>query len=361
MQMNQEKESTGCAPPPPEQATQRSSLPARAAYLALSSASGFIELGSVMLAVRLGLPIPFVFAFGLTYQLGALFQNPFEFTGRQYRFMVAAASAAACASYYDARLLWVSLLLLGAGLQGLRDEAVRGTRVGTLQKRIARIGGFAVAGWLTPGLVIASSVSILLIAEALCRWSGRTEIAVKPFRRPPLGVLAGVMVIHQMHYFTYAYALPALFLGVHGLDPLPAALAFALGWISYSLAPSVLTRVPSIVVVVAGHLGVSATLIFMSWNFHNLPLLLAAWFASGFGGGTVFGIRRLVSEWRSGDTKADLDMWENVGHVLGVLMAIGLTLARPSFSLLFLAAAGSATAVAAIVAVAGHYRRGRKG
>jgi hypothetical protein len=326
----------------------------------LSFASGFLELGSVMFAVRLGLPIPAVIAFGLTYQLGALFQNPLELTGYQYRGMVVAATAAACASYWDVRLLWISLLLLSAGLQGLREEAVRGAPVGTLQKRIARVGGFAVAGWLNPALVIFSSASILLIAGALRRWSDQTENGAKPCHRPSLSLLAGVMVIHQSHYFVYAYGLPVLFLDVHNLNPVSAALAFALGWISYSIAPSVLARVPTLTVVVAGHLGVSAMLIFAASHLHSLPMILTAWFASGFGGGTVFGIRRLAVEWRSGDSKADLDTWENVGHVLGVLLAIGLTLAMPELRFLFLAAAGLATSVAAILAAKGISRCERK-
>ncbi|MCX6632361.1 MAG: hypothetical protein NTW28_32530 [Candidatus Solibacter sp.] len=321
--------------------------------------SGFIELGGVMFAARRGLPIPSVIAFGLTYQLGALFQNPMELTGRQYRGMVAVAAAAACASFWDFRLLWISLLLLGAGLQGLREEAVRRAPVGTLQKRIARIAGFSVAGWLNPALVIASSLSIILIAAVLRRWPNQADQTTRPVRRPNLSLFACVMVLHQMHYFAYCYALPILFLRVHGLNPVSAALAFAIGWISYSFAPSVLARVPTLTVVVAGHVGVSAMLLFAASNLHNLPMLLAAWFASGFGGGTVFGIRRLAVEWRTGDTKATLDMWENVGHVLGVLLAICLTLVASRVDILFLAAAGLASAVASILAVAGYFRWGR--
>ncbi|MCX6952979.1 MAG: hypothetical protein NTV51_12555 [Verrucomicrobia bacterium] len=320
-----------------------------AVYLALSFTSGFIELGSIIYAVRQAMPIPVVIGFGLIYQLGALFQNPFAFTLRQYRSMIVLAMVAAAVALWDVRFIWPALLLGSGGLQGLREDAVRRCAVGTLPKRIARIGGFATAGFFGIGMLVCASVAIMAMSEILRRRSISISVPHQPapFRFP--GVLGTAMIVHQMHYFAYAYTLPIFFIRVHGLNGLAAGLAFALGWVSYSLTPTVLRSLPTFRVVVVGHVFVAVTLVAMALTFDRLPMLLGTWFASGFGGGTVFGIRRLAVDWKNRSTTRDFDTCENIGHVLGAVFAVGLMLLASEMSLLLLTAAGFALLVASLL------------
>jgi hypothetical protein len=157
------------------------------------------------------------------------------------------------------------------------------------------------------------------------------------------------MVIHQAHYFAYAYALPYLFLAIYGLNPTSAAMAFALGWVSYSATPLVLARRPVLPTVVLGHIGVACTLLAMAFVIHRLELLLLAWFVTGFGGGTVFLIRRLEREWRPTRATAQFDVWENIGHVLGVLIAITLTSSFDNVTAMLLAGSALAAGTAMLI------------
>jgi len=326
-------------------------------YLVYSAASGFIELGAIFLAVRMHFSIVITLGLGLVYQAGALLTNPLKLTGSQYRVMIALAVFAGVATVWEPYAVFPSLFLLSAGLQGLREEALEGSRVGTFPKRVSRILGFALAGFFSPWRMVIISLLILLFAAALQARSEPLAQAPRPVQHRSLGITGIVMVMHQMHYFVYSYALPVLFFRTHGLGGVVAGLAFALGWVSYSLTPMALGRLPPLPVVVIGHVTVAVTLAFMAANLNNLPLLLAAWFASGFGGGTVFGIRSLGRRWASVDRTGNLDMWENVGHVLGVLAAITLMLVAPHDRVLFLAGAAFAMVVAGTVALTAYFRR----
>jgi hypothetical protein len=157
------------------------------------------------------------------------------------------------------------------------------------------------------------------------------------------------MVIHQAHYFAYAYALPYLFLAIYGLSPTSAALGFALGWVSYSATPLVLARRPALPTLVLGHFLVALTLLAMASMIHRLDVLLVAWFVTGFGGGTVFLIRRLEREWRPDRPAAQFDVWEHIGHVLGVLIAITLTSRFPSVTAMLLAGSVLAAGTAVLI------------
>lgn len=338
------------------QGTSQRALADPAVYLALSTASGFVELGALFLAVRSGFSTVVLLVVGLAYQIGALFTNPFALNGAQYRALVVVAALVGIVVSRVPLVLPVALLFLGVGLQGLREEVQERARVGTLAKRASRVLGFVVAGFFDArAMVVVSLVALALVSVR------RVPLEPSP-ARPRLardrsiGVAGVAMVIHQMHYFAYAYVLPVFLLRGHKLSGIAAGLAFALGWVSYSLAPALLGKLPTLQVVVVGHLAVAAALVAMAVYCDRLPLLLAAWFASGFGGGTVFGIRLLARSWASVDRTSDLDMWENVGHVLGVIAAALLMVIESRERLLFLMGAGLAFLVAGLVWVTGRAR-----
>lgn len=249
------------------------------------------------------------------------------------------------------------MLLFSAGLQGLREEALNHCQIGTLPKRAFRILGFVAAGYFRPFALPMVALLVLLMATTFGRRSASADVRERGDFGRSLGAAGVAMIVHQMHYFAYAYALPILLLRLHGLSGSATALAFTLGWVSYSLAPTLLGRLPTLSVVVVGHVAVAATLALMAMGFDDIKLLLVTWFASGFGGGTVFGIKRLAQQWSSIDRTRDLDLWENVGHVLGVIIAIGVILATRLETFLFLAGAALSLIVAIGVAIVGYARR----
>jgi hypothetical protein len=340
------------APPEPKRAIEPAIC-----YLVLSWMSGLVELGGVVFAIRSGMPVLGVLIFGLAYQLGCLFKNPLELRESQYRWLVLAASVTACIGVWYVWCVPLSISLLSAGLAGIREEARGRCAIGTLSKRLSRIVGFASVGLFVPWTLAILGLVILVIAKAQhAKVSGPARKSRIVWRRP-LGTLGLTMVVHQMHYFVYSYALPYLFVGLHGLHTTSCGLAFAVGWISYSLTPTILGRLPVVPTVVVGHLGVAASLVLMRSGYENLPILLATWFLTGFGGGTVFGIRRLSVEWPPFHTSSDLDMWENVGHVLGVALGIGVVAFFSKVDSLFITGAVLALCVAGAVGLSEFIRR----
>ena len=128
------------------------------------------------------------------------------------------------------------------------------------------------------------------------------------------------MLVHQSHYFSYCCFLPWIFIKVLAL-PLPlVGAAFALGWVSYCFAPILFQRLPPVKVFITGHLLVTVALCAICFCTHRLLPVLAAWFFSGFGGGSVYCLRDLNG--RRGSLATDLDSWENLGHVSGAAIAL---------------------------------------
>ena len=318
-------------------------------YLSLSFASGFVELGSLLYAIRLEAPTFAVIAIGLAYQLGALAQNPFALRWGRHPATPFIAVASAVVAQWDYRAVWLAVLLLSIVLQDVREETLKLASVGTFPKRVARILGFATSGSFSPLLMTLICVLVILAARMVGRLSSGHRSYSRCIPKYSTNILGAAMVLHQMHYFAYAYIMPIVFIRVHALGYWYAGLAFALGWISYSITPSVLSRLPSVSLVVYGHVCVAATLFLMACYYDRLVLLLAAWFASGFGGGTVFGIRRLAVEKVALRRTGDLDIWENVGHVVGVIVAIVVVFIDTSPRVTFLVASGLSLLVAIIV------------
>ena len=145
------------------------------------------------------------------------------------------------------------------------------------------------------------------------------------------------MLLHQTHYFVYAYVLLAAFLV--GLEPsggtatwehtANAALFFSLGWLSYISGQQLLKKIlgwPPLRASIVGHVLVSACLLIMALYAGNHTVLVVAWITGGFGGGSVYAIKELAS---LNACKADMELWEHWGHVLGVALALLLFIIVP--------------------------------
>ena len=164
-------------------------------FLTLSLLSGALELGSLFYALEAQAPVPLLFP--LAYQLGNLLFFPVYVTPRRARGLCILGLALATPGIPD--LFLPALLAASLCVQAARAE--QKSACPTWLKRTFRIGGFLFSPLtaILPGLIMACCL--------LTAW------AALPRRRgshAPGGTsLLPVMVFHQMHYFVYAYIMPA--------------------------------------------------------------------------------------------------------------------------------------------------------
>ncbi len=317
----------------------------------LSMLTGFLELGSVIFAIRHHLPLVAILGIALAYQVGALLKNPIYLSAFIYRLIAISAIFTGFLIWINPWFLDLDIFLISVCLQGIREEALQYQPVGTLAKRISRIIGFILVGLLSPQSLILLPVLILLLSFGTMKLNKMDlHMHVTPLKS--LGISGKAMIIHQSHYFIYTYSMPILFILYFRLDNIEVGLAFIIGWISYSLAPVLLNRFKPFKTLIAGHISVSVILLAIFFTNHDLPILLTAWFLSGFGGGTVFCIKRLAKTWSTWDHTSDMDAWENIGHVIGVLSAIMLVVATNNLLSLFPAASFLAMCTVCVVTIA---------
>lgn len=316
----------------------------------LSCMTGFVELGAVLYAIRLGWSPVSILMIALGYQGGAAALSVLpKLARRQYLVALCVAVVAGAVLAHSALGLAGAMLFLSVGLNGLRADAQRVRVVGTAAKRTSRIIGFLLAFLFEPTALVGTAITGLLVGLWLPRSTDKPVPIAK--NRSGMEFAAAAMVLHQMHYFAYAYALPVLLVRTHGFGGLGASVAFAVGWTSYTITPVVFGKLPALRVVVIGHLAVTALLLSLGMTTPESSWLIGAWFLTGFGGGTVFGIRRLAAMWTHENCTNEMDVWENVGHVLGIVVAVGLVLMGASWSVLFVVAAFLAAAAAATLSL----------
>lgn len=284
-------------------------------FLALSLLSGALELGSLFYALEVQAPVPLLFP--LVYQLGNLLFLPALVTSRRARGLCLLGLALALPG--SPGLFLPALLAASLCVQAARAE--QKSACPAWLKRTFRIGGFLFSPLtaMLPGLILACC--LLTAWAALVR--GREVPA------PVDTTLLPVMVFHQMHYFVYAYIMPAWVLNRTG-SLLAAAAAFALTWIVYLVPQAAAERAKHI-----SHRAVFFTchsflLLVMAAMCAAAALdrpwtLTALWVLTGLGGGSVFCIQKLTSACRN----ADLTFSENVGHALGCLTAVCLSCTVP--------------------------------
>jgi hypothetical protein len=153
------------------------------------------------------------------------------------------------------------------------------------------------------------------------------------------------MVVHQVHYFLYAYAVLSLVFALSNRSAPVTATVFALGWVTYLSAERLWGRFPSTGVFVAGHLSVATCLFGMYFARDDLAAWSVLWVLTGLGGGTVYCLTRLLH--KSGATEASVAAAEDLGHLAGVTAGIGMVmLARFDEALLCVAAGTTALAAA---------------
>ena len=313
-------------------------------YLALSACSGFLELGVIFFALHEGATITVALLVGFSYQVGALLKNPLQLSVGGYRILLIVAAIMSIFTPYSFFILVITMGILAAGLQGIRDEAVHTATVTTMQKRLSRVMGFIFAGLFCYPILTILPVFCIIGSIMLSQNAQRPTIlplfAVKLNWR--VGKLGVIMITHQAHYFCYCYTL--LYILTQHFSIVWSGIAFAGGWVTYALAQRILHGVREIPGFVVGHLFVASILLVLFFKHENSLALLGGWLLTGFGGGTIFLLRRLQP--KIDILPVDLDLWENIGHVIGVLISIGIVVVTTNPIIPFVVATALAIASA---------------
>lgn len=296
--------------------TGRRPLTHRAGYLLLSVFAGLLELGVIILAIRDDWPLYALPLAAIAYQTGALLVEPL---GLKPAGFLALGVVGTTLVYFMPVPVFPQVLLpvalVSAGIQGGREALGPTAHVSTLVKRLARILGFLLAGFVTFGSLVwlgVASIAMLTVAVLL---KAEPEAKALGLRLSPE---AALMLVHQAHYFCYAAIIPLLLVETHLVPIQATGVLFSVGWISYAFAPTLLRRSRLIPAFVFGHVFAASVLFGIALLKSQPFIVLTLWFLTGLGGGTVFVVRALE---RQSPIPLGLDGWENVGHVAGLLVS----------------------------------------
>jgi hypothetical protein len=207
----------------------------RITYLFFSFLSGIVELGSIIFVLQDNMPIFYMPILGIVYQCGSLFSKPVILNFNYYLCLAVIALIFSFVAYKNIVFLCFSVLLISIALQGIRGLTSEQCSVSTLQKRIFRIFGFAVAGFFS--YYFLSSICALVISISLLFLKGWFKWEPVQFsQNTKIDLLGTAMIIHQSHYFSYSSFIPYLFISYHSIPIYYSGVLFIIGWISYSIS-----------------------------------------------------------------------------------------------------------------------------
>lgn len=312
--------------------------------LLLSLLTGVLECGWIAFGAAHSLPLWQILCYPLAYHIGNLFPKPFSLNRNILRVMCCLSAVTEALTFVPqlsggavSVLTCVTLFLLSAVIQSVRSGLKSdGNR---LIKRVFRIGGFALAPLATviPSMILVfSSVTALL---ALCKHESKPGVT----RMTGQHGFSLVMIFHQLHYFFYAHitlaAMSLLF--THDCAPgfVYAALLFCGTWVTYMSVEPIVSKLTDrlLPMFFAGHFCVGV-LLFVMHRVTSVPLFITLWLATGLGGGVVYTISARAKEQKCFD-KDSMTIAENIGHTLGLLIAIcmatGFDTASPKIMLVF--------------------------
>jgi len=325
----------------------RYSFQTRTGYLLLSMFSGLLETG-IFTILAINQSLLWGLAGALAYQLGCLARNPLRLTPRASVTLLAIAVVMNFINIVmTSNKMWLSLImvvLVSAGIQAAREWLLcEQPTVPVWLKRLFRVAGFtigiviAITPNITP-LIFASVITILSIIILLACGNGRiprqTWQGINSNWNP--GYMGWVMLTHQIHYFAYAYVLLYVLLRINTAYPflqvqnaLFGALLFAVGWGTYIGGEFVLKtwfKITPRSAIIYGHCWIVLWLSCLITHLDNIYIVSVSWVLAGFGGGSVYAIKTVAKKM---SCKADLELWEHIGHVVGVLLALVFTAIIP--------------------------------
>lgn len=206
----------------------------------------------------------------------------------------------------------IAVLMLAMALKKIRTAT---DALGSVKRRWRALG-YLTAGFFDWSLLNA----LLLLTAAMVAASGIATMRDRPLREPfrfdtqRLRAYAVVM-LHHLHYFSYAYLLVYVFVNDFNATQLTIGPLFYVGWLGYYLFTNV--RRYQRALVVGGHL-LAATAVLMMLDAHTLSTYLAFWFLTGIGGGTIVLFRAATID-QDEAVYERFKTWESFGHVAGLL------------------------------------------
>lgn len=297
-------------------------------FLLLSLLSGILELGAVYIGIIEGFPIVLVMILPFFYQLGNLLMN---YLPLKKGVIILLGFAVILLSFFHLNNWCYPAFAVQLVFCSFCIQAGRGLHKKTCPawlKRSFRIMGFAAS----PLILFANGQPILLISLLLSIFPLITSTQkFNSFDKPSKHVneISLVMIFHQIHYFVYTYIMPIWVYKMTNQVYL-SAIAFAITWIVYLMPQTIAEKYRKVRyktvfflchTFLAGCLGCMA--IFA--EYHQPYIVLGLWLLTGLGGGSVFCIRHLSARYEN----INMDLSENIGHVLGPVLAVLIAVIWP--------------------------------
>lgn len=287
-------------------------------FLILSFISGFIELGVIFLAIDYSMSILQIIGVGLAYQIGNIIPNPIRIN-KLYAIMSSIISICIlCGSLlYGIRyiLFFISIICMSSNVQLIR--CVVKENISTTLKRSFRIAGFFISILISIELMIIVNIIILII---ICRSTIENKKII--ILKPRIKKMSIIMIIHQIHYFSYSYFLIILLRNIMlECTLMSISITFILGWISYISISHFLRKDKYKIYFILGHTFLAIILLLMSYTYNSNELIVL-WVMTGLGGGTVFCVKKVDLLTKDKLNNDDLVFAENIGHILGVVVGM---------------------------------------
>lgn len=316
-------------------------------FLFLSFLSGVIELGSVYVGIKLDLPVSMIMLLPFWYQLGNLLMAYIPKKRSVYFILSVLTIILSVINITNFNYYAFSLQLSACSL------CIQTAREGNKKncpawlKRSARILGFATSpimlfqhGQLT--LIIGT-----LFATYLLLKMQNAPTKKRMFIQSELA-LSWVMIFHQLHYFVYTYIMPIYIYNITR-SYLLSSISFAITWIVYLTPQTIIEKFSKInykQIFFIGHSFLAICMGAMFWSSYNkfVWVVLLSWLLTGLGGGTVFCIKHLSVKYE----RINMDLSENIGHVLGPLIAIVISSLNTGNEIIYLSLASFCFVICAI-------------
>lgn len=308
-------------------------------FLILSTITALLECGSIFLQIGYDLQPWQILSLCLAYQIGNLFPQPFQCSKNMLIRLTSVSAGFIIAAYFLKDRLLFQWILYFAGILSLSiplqsTRASLKTKSSTIKKRIFRIIGFLLSPimhYFPTLLLLLCCLIVLFTVISLQTNKEKTVKETVSYKYLYKNPYYFIMFCHQLHYFSYTYA---LIIFVHKLTclPFPTMFFFACTWLTYLLteplvlalykACSISNTLPHryLLTIIGGH-SVLCIILLLLPNIKSVPLFLFLWIITGFGGGTVFAItescKRLPTY-----KKELLDITENAGHLIGTALAV---------------------------------------
>lgn len=325
-------------------------------FYLLSLLTGVLECGWIAFGVIHSLPLYQILCYPLAYHIGNLFPKPFSLNRTSLYIMSVLSiiiNIVILISKFSFNIIFVltciSLFLVSAVIQSIRSNLKSdGNR---LLKRIFRVGGFALAPitiYIPSTILIFSSVIAIL---SISRYPGKSNIS----RATLQNGFSLVMIFHQLHYFFYAHITLTSISFVlnssfkHGV--LIGALLFCCTWITYMSVEPIVSKITSKIVTVfyIGHIGISILLFIMSMVTNHI-IFCILWIITGFGGGVVYTITA-QAKLKDCYDKTSMVISENIGHTLGLLTAVIVSMLFEMYSSKIMLIFGSISALLTVISM----------